>query len=61
MRDLRAAISQKTLDDFVEKFYRMRRRGFPVDNERSPSDSGSDPDGAAEPAPDDEPPLGLPS
>ena len=61
MRDLRAAISQKTLDDFVEKFYRMRRRGFPADNERSPSDSGSDPDGAAEPAPDDEPPLGLPS
>jgi len=61
MRDLRAAISQKTLDDFVEKFYRMRRRGFPADNERSPSDSGSDPDGAAEPAPDAEPPLGLPS
>src|SRR3989304_5502368 len=30
MRDLRAAISQKTLDDFVEKFYRMRRRGFPA-------------------------------
>ncbi|MFL6651953.1 MAG: tRNA guanosine(34) transglycosylase Tgt [Sulfurifustaceae bacterium] len=29
MRDLRAAISQKRLEDFAEKFYRMRRRDTP--------------------------------
>lgn len=31
MRDLRAAIAEKRLEDFVQKFYRMRRRETPVD------------------------------
>jgi queuine tRNA-ribosyltransferase len=31
MRALRAAIAEKRLDDFVEKFYRMRRRNGPPD------------------------------
>lgn len=31
MRSLRAAIAEKRLDDFVQKFYRMRRRDAPVD------------------------------
>lgn len=30
MRDLQAAIGAKKLDDFVDKFYRMRGRGIPV-------------------------------
>ena len=33
MRDLRAAIAEKRLDDFINKFYRMRRRETPVDAE----------------------------
>jgi queuine tRNA-ribosyltransferase len=33
MRELRTAIEQKRLDDFVEKFYRMRPREAPVDAE----------------------------
>jgi queuine tRNA-ribosyltransferase len=40
MRELRDAIGQKRLDDFVEKFYRMRRRGIPADTERSPAGGG---------------------
>ncbi len=31
MRGLRAAIAEKRLDDFAQKFYRMRRRDTPVD------------------------------
>ncbi len=31
MRELRAAIAEKRLDDFTEKFYRMRRREVPAD------------------------------
>lgn len=48
MRELRAAIEQKRLDDFVEKFYRMRRRGIPADTERSPAGGGGPPDAAAD-------------
>jgi queuine tRNA-ribosyltransferase len=32
MRDLRAAIAEKRLDEFVEKFYRMRPRETPQEN-----------------------------
>jgi queuine tRNA-ribosyltransferase len=31
MGDLRAAIAEKRLDDFVQKFYRMRRQNTPAD------------------------------
>lgn len=31
MQSLRSAIAEKRLDDFVQKFYRMRRRDAPVD------------------------------
>jgi queuine tRNA-ribosyltransferase len=41
MRDLRAAIEQKGLDDFVEKFYRMRRQGIPVDDRDGATDAGT--------------------
>jgi queuine tRNA-ribosyltransferase len=33
MRDLRAAIAEKRLDDFTQKFYRMRRQNAPADVE----------------------------
>jgi queuine tRNA-ribosyltransferase len=33
MRNLRAAIAEKRLDEFAEKFYRMRPRGAPEENE----------------------------
>ena len=33
MRNLRAAIAEKRLDEFAEKFYRMRPRGTPEENE----------------------------
>ena len=39
MRDLRSAIGQKRLDDFVEKFYRMRRRGIAAGGEPSPGEA----------------------
>jgi queuine tRNA-ribosyltransferase len=37
MRGLRVAIEQKGLDDFVEKFYRMRRQGVSAGIEQSPT------------------------
>jgi queuine tRNA-ribosyltransferase len=41
MRDMRAAIEQKGLDDFAEKFYRMRRQGIPVDDRDRATDAGA--------------------
>ncbi len=41
MCDMRAAIEQKGLDDFAEKFYRMRRQGIPVDDRDRAVDAGA--------------------
>ncbi len=41
MCDMRAAIEQKGLDDFAEKFYRMRRQGIPVDDRDRATDAGA--------------------
>ena len=41
MRDLRTAIEQKGLDDFVEKFYRMRRQGIPVGDDDKATEAGT--------------------